>query len=209
MVVGGAMSKLVDRDDSENNDRNQRWTHEICRIWGHTKQCEVSSGYDRNKKTTPAGIAMPSSEFYYCNASSTCALCGMGMIHNIGREKEEILNHRSPSFTQENGISSAVYNDLVPGLVRCAAKNCCITFHPMCAILSTKLRCDSNHAESSKNNRREEEKSLSKIYSLTLANVMRIDGRTGATVSTIVPLAFCGIHNPNREEKSCGKTSSL
>ena len=44
---------------------------------------------------------------------------------------------------------------------------------------------------------------LCKQYTLTLAEVNH-DGGAGSTVATIVPVAFCGLHNPQREAELIG-----
>jgi len=201
------MSKLIGGNLSEDNDRTPRWTHEICRIWGQQKQGNVviSSSDSKTHISTPAGTRMLYSEIFKSYTSETCSLCGMGLIHNLGREKEEILSHRSSSFYQDRGISSADHMDLVPGLIRCGAKGCYVSFHPMCAVLSSKLRHDITHADGSKSSHKQDDKDLSKIYSLTLVNMMRKTERSNGSICSVVPIAFCGIHNPNREDQFYGK----
>ena len=198
------MSRLGTSDGADSNDENQRWTHDICRIWGEPKQARALVSSD-DTNSTPAGTVRPSTEIFQSYISDICALCGMGAIHNLGREKEEIIDHCPRSFHQDRGVSSVVSSDLVPGLVRCAARGCFVTFHPMCAVLSSKLRQDNSHTENVKSSRKEKDIDLSKIYTLTLVNVQRQNERTNISSGTVVPLAFCGLHNPLRDEELYGK----
>jgi len=191
---------------------NQHWTHEICRIWGKQKLFketkEVRSDFDHSsiRRTTKAGTVWPSEKIFECYTCDVCALCGMGECRNIETEEDMIDIDKSPQpFCQYKGLSLANSPNLVPGLVRCAAKGCFVTFHPMCAVLSSKLRQDNNYVENGKTHRKEKDKYLSKSYTLTLISVRRQNESSNVNSESVVPVAFCGLHNPLREEEFYGR----
>lgn len=210
---GGAMSMLENSATCAQGKAPAQplWTHEVCRVW-----CQAT--------TTPSVMtASPSSatiDRLRSNSVAVCVLCGTGTCSVAG-----------------GGIDS-----LPPGLVKCAAKGCCATFHPMCALLATRMlprpattpksaedsTCTPNSPKSAKPSRKtkpsetagaagkknaekihdlEERRTrdihLCKQYTLTLAEVNH-DGGAGSTVATIVPVAFCGLHNPQREAELIG-----
>ena len=213
---GGAMSMLgvgVGGGSRAEGDTPAKpvWTHEVCRVW-----CQPT--------TSAPSVAVPSgnstTDHLRSNSAVVCVLCGTGNCSGA-----------------DVGIDS-----LPTGLVKCAAKGCCATFHPMCALLATKMlpRPATTHRSSEdstpnspkgarksrKKNpsdtagaagkkggdetfdleeRRVQDIHLCKQYTLTLAEVSHEDGSgSSSTSSTIVPVAFCGLHNPKRETELVG-----
>jgi len=175
------------------NKDTSRWTHEVCRIWCNEVLQDASSNPN---PPNASGIKV-------CFQDSVCCLCGMGKIHNEFDEKEEALI--APSSSHSSSAESM-------GLIKCAATNCTITFHPMCALLSTKLAPE--HLESQ---RRKVKKSspdvddtlLCQRYSLDLVEVSRQEGGDGIgghaeDKTFIVPVGFCGLHNSERAEDMYG-----
>lgn len=115
------------------------------------------------------------------------------------------------------------------GLTRCAARGCLVAFHPMCALLASKVGMEgkggkaksirtrktrhSDHAAEEKksdcNEDMEADKKLCKEYTLQLVQLSRAEQLTGSAGKeenerAIVPVAFCGIHNPRREYSAFG-----
>lgn len=211
---GGAMSMLgvgMGGGSSAEGDTPAKpvWTHEVCRVW-----CQPTTN-------TPS-VAVPSNstaDHLRSNSAVVCVLCGTGNC---------------------SGADVGIDN-LPTGLVKCAAKGCCATFHPMCALLATKMlpRPATTHrssedstpnspkgARKSRKNpsdtagaagkkggdesfdleeRRVQDIHLCKQYTLTLAEVSHEDGSgSSSTSSTIVPVAFCALHNPKRETELVG-----
>mmetsp|Transcript_580 Transcript_580/g.1149 ORF Transcript_580/g.1149 Transcript_580/m.1149 type:complete len:978 (-) Transcript_580:122-3055(-) len=194
---GGAMSPLESSDDS---DRSPKWAHEVCRIWsvldisGESKMKECSSLYQQFPNESPL--------------SNVCALCGTGGL---------------------NGNKSMQFN---AGLTRCAARGCHVAFHPMCALLALlaskvgmddkggkaksvrtrKTRHTDQVTEENKpdvtNENIEADKTLCKEYTLQLVQLTRTERAAGSASeedkTTIIPVAFCGIHNPQRADSSFG-----
>ena len=208
---GGAMSMLENSASCAQGEAPAQplWTHEVCRVW-----CQATM--------TPSDMtASPSSatiDHLRSKSVTVCVLCGTGTCSVAG-----------------GGI-----DNLPPGLVKCAAKGCCATFHPMCALLATRMLprpattpkstedSTPNSPKSAKKSRKtkssetagaagkknakkiddiEERRTrdihLCKQYTLTLAEVNH-DSGAGPNVATIVPVAFCGLHNPKREAELIG-----
>ena len=163
-----------------------------------------SAGSQMKHTTTPAGSIMPSTKIFESLTSDLCALCGMGATHNLGTKKEEIISHQPVSFHQDNGVLIGSSLNLVPGLVRCSARGCFVTFHPMCAVLATRLGDDNAQADSLKSNRKEKDRDSSMGYTLTLVNVERRNEISAEKCETIIPIAFCALHHSLREE-FCGQ----
>jgi hypothetical protein len=191
---GGAMSLL---ELSQGSDRNsQKWVHEVCRIWSgrgvsdDSKEEECSSLFPRLSIGSPL--------------VNVCALCGTGRM---------------------NGIKQIPCND---GLTRCAARGCLIAFHPMCALLASKVLASkvgmndevskvksvrarktrrTEHIEDAvKSNDKEKiaaDQKLSLEYTLQLVQLIRAEGG-GKVDNTVIPVAFCGIHNPLRDNSFYG-----
>jgi len=100
-------------------------------------------------------------------------------------------------------------------IVQCAAKNCQVMFHPMCALVSSNasdlkrlsfrnnpsLR---NAAKSELEKVVEHDMFLCTQFKLAKIEVGSVDvaaaskGCEGESVSTTAPIAFCGFHNPDR-----------
>ena len=178
---GGAMSLLEPSQGSDH--KQQKWIHEVCRIWSRRDVSDISTNKDG-----------PLSLSRHANGSpliSVCALCGTG------------------------GMGDG-------GLTRCAARGCLIAFHPMCALLASKLRTsnvgmmnDTAKMKSVRKTRRTEnieseiksddkekiasDQRLSLEYTLQLVKLTRA-GESGV----VIPVAFCGIHNPSRDDSSYG-----
>jgi len=177
---GGAMSKLI-------QDNTTSWTHEICRVW-----CS-----QRNESFTNSAVT-PYKSSYESFQSSVCCICGTDCSKNINEKKTNNMN-------ADHGVS---------GLIRCAANGCNVMFHPMCATLISKLRTPEfaataddkqKNAESEKMKR---DKKLCQEYTLDLLEVSRKVGETrsqpGIEKKCIVPVGFCGIHNPKRDASFYG-----
>ena len=194
---GGAMSPAIDDDDFHRESANNpnKWTHEVCRIW--------------------AGSIMKKQLF--SSLSNVCALCG---LKNTNRKDSKSTNDSS----QINNVEGCSSN----GLVKCAAHGCFVTFHPFCAMLVSKCKADENtlskesdcevlpmhqdafgdEVSSLLKDKLKKDDALCKEYTLQLAEVSRREGAYGSLPGKekkcIVPLAFCGIHNPNRDKSLYG-----
>jgi hypothetical protein len=113
----------------------------------------------------------------------------MGKIHNEGTENEEKIEDA---------------DGMIPGLIRCAAVGCSVWFHPMCAVLSSKLTMKSQSQPPKKGQNEEIEdalrtdRDLSKEYSLKTTEV-RKQGKSFA-----IHIGFCGLHHQNREASFYG-----
>lgn len=172
---GGAMS-LMD----PNHGRGQsKWAHEVCRIW---------SGFSEDSKVKSLPLPL----------TDVCACCGTG-----GMKGNKSMDFRS-------------------GLTRCAARGCLVAFHPMCALLATKVGIDDKSTlklgRTRKTRHTEQEldvdesidadKKLCKEYTLQLVQLARIErgvkSNSQEEKTSIIPVAFCGIHNPQRDDKYFG-----
>jgi len=188
------------------------WTHDVCRIWSQSEAAPHTadiSGFSLEHPST----------------SVVCALCGTsgGISHHEG--KETIDNVRTDLLDSKRNEGG--HGILPPGLIKCAAKGCGITFHPMCATLATRLL---PHPAGSNATRKVRKGSpgdvgqrsgfqkatsmeastmvdvhLSKQYTLTLVDVKHGKDSDCDATSSIVPVAFCGLHNPERESEFYGR----
>ena len=164
---------------SEGSMSNHKWVHEVCRVW---------SCYDDPKSPTVSQFSIQSPLL------NLCALCGTGGTNN---------------------------NNM--GLTKCASRGCLVSFHPMCALLASKVLAskvdindETNEAKTvrARKSRRTEiteeiesdvkekiaaDQKLCMEYTLQL---MRLTSTKGAAV---IPVAFCGIHNPRRDESLFGR----
>ena len=195
---GGAMSLLESSDDSV---QSPRWAHEVCRIWSDFNICGESNMDEYSSLSRPPRRS-PTSR-------SVCALCGTG---------------------GSKGNNSMRVN---AGLTRCAAFGCSVVFHPMCALLSRlspEMCMDVQGSEykpartrrtrHTKQQRKEEkgsiidenieaDKKICKEYTLQMVQLTRAEQGVGSANkeenTTIIPVAFCGIHNHRRKDSFYGR----
>ena len=192
---GGAMSQLESPSDASTRQTQNKWAHEVCRIWN----CMDNSNDQRLQECTRLFQKFPNGS----PLSTVCALCGTG---------------------GSKGSKSKPLN----GLTRCAARGCFVAFHPMCALLASKVGIDEDagnaksartrktrHTEqaaedkqSDVNDNIDADKKLCNEYTLKLVQLNRTETKAGTseenTKASIVPIAFCGIHNPQREDAFFG-----
>ena len=102
-------------------------------------------------------------------------------------------------------------NEFASGLAICAAKGCYIKFHPMCAVLSTKVLALGTLSKKGSRNIVDEkiaDEIHCKEYTFALAavsdNEEQIASKPSGEGPSIVPIAFCGLHNPARGEEYYG-----
>jgi len=180
------------------NKESKRWTHEVCRIWCNKAVQDTTSVSKNCSPQKPSGL-------HASFQDSVCCLCGMGKLHNEGHEKEEaMINFSSAQGDPEESL----------GLIKCAAANCTITFHPMCALLSTKLSPESLKRSSGakKSSSDTDDALLCQRYSLDLIEVNRQEegdtiGHHVENKAYVVPVGFCGFHNSERAEDMYGLLS--
>ena len=173
---GGAMSQGP-------GDSNSQWSHEVCRVWSGP---DVTSNDSRSNESSPFSQHFPSGS----PLSNVCAICGTGGV----------------------------------GLTRCAARGCFVSFHPMCALLASKCTADdkkggraksvktrkTRHSDQIADEKKsdvieldEADKKLCKEYTLQLVQLTRTEA-DGKDKTSIIPVAFCGIHNPRRDDSVYG-----
>jgi hypothetical protein len=91
-------------------------------------------------------------------------------------------------------------------LIRCAASGCRVLFHPMCALLASKIATSEAQGEmpSGKLERLKIlDSQLCKQYTLTMMKCTTVSP-CGDEESEVRPVAFCGLHNPIRETSLFG-----
>jgi hypothetical protein len=102
------------------------------------------------------------------------------------------------------------------GLTRCAAR-CFVAFHPMCALLASKMGTNEANQTNKKrrnsrhnNEQNEEDMKLCNEYTLQLVQLSRLEVTIGSNTNgedadcNVVPIAFCGLHNPRRDASYFG-----
>ncbi len=194
---------------SMTSDGSFRWTHDVCRVWALKPKEGATDNNIEGPPSSPPTLIPGTSPLAEEEEAPVCCLCGMGLIHNKGRENQEILEE----CVDEEGVGR------VPGLVKCAAAGCNITFHPMCALLATKV--GGGHSlplppkqkpekYKDQNAAMERDVELCQSYSLKLAEISRLEGSSGNNPGQkktyTVPIAFCGFHNPDRDSSFYGCT---
>lgn len=176
LLSGGAMSRIFVGGE-------ECWVHEICRIW---------SGDQRHSSNS---------------RNQSCVLCGVKSSSPIGSRlgKDESMQH--PSL--KSSLSRCV--------IKCAAPGCHISVHPMCALVSS-LASKSTIEERDEKSEiatldniqkaKKRDVELCSQYTLTFASVCGLAhsfGKDpGAKFSAPLPIIFCGIHNPAREQSFHG-----
>lgn len=175
------------------NNGSPLWTHEVCRVWCSGR--EEITGEVNSQPEYPPDIIPGTSTIH--DPDPVCCLCGMGHVHNKGHENQAIVEIN----TVEEGVSR------IPGLIKCAASGCSLTFHPMCAMLVSKLRSRGSRPQE-KIDSLEQDEELCHQYTFELAEVKQKEGQkgkdTGFEKTYTVPIAFCGFHNPNRDPSFYG-----
>jgi hypothetical protein len=181
---GGPMSPLCQNDKTS-------WVHEVCRIW--------TSGINETQ-----GITNERSM-----GKRQCSLCGG---HN---------GKVTPGMKRGRNMMELPDNTFFGCVVKCAAVGCQLRVHPMCAVVSS-LTSELHTAETARNNPmlqqienesdidrvRKEDVDLCSQYTLTFAS---INGTTnsygkdpGIQRKAMLPILFCGIHNPKRDDSFYG-----
>jgi hypothetical protein len=222
LTLGGAMSALNDGNDT-------KWTHEICRIWckkSNSTNIILQQTSPSQPMSTPQKKSMEASDLDFDAikknpVTQLCCLCGMG---------------------EERVLTSQDYS----GLIKCAATGCHVMFHPMCAVLATKLSDvttsakldisapsnDPMEATLRHDHEMELDIALCQEYTLDVFEIeheydktqdeSKISSSSNDTLfvvrdnegnayrkqvqSSIVPIGFCGIHNPRRQKSLYGCT---
>ena len=167
--------------------KTKRWTHDICRTWCQRTVSSLTSSKDLCERT-PAGT-LTSLEDRIALPTPVCSLCGMGKIHNEGTENEEVIQE---------------INGKIPGLMRCAAVGCSVWFHPMCAVLSSKLTVNPQNQSPRKCQNEEIENALSLDRKLSKEFTLEKVKVSKKGKSFVIPIGFCGLHNQKREASLYG-----
>ncbi|KAL3769360.1 hypothetical protein ACHAWO_001557 [Cyclotella atomus] len=177
------------------------------------------------------------------NVVQKCSSCGLFAHLNCCLDKGHFVFSPEPSFqptpdTPENkelesrpshrnskvaanacalcggtGIKKGKSNCM--GLTKCAAPGCYVAFHPMCALVASKMgtiddQCSASNRKTRLSIEQEEKKSededdedvaadkkLCNEYTLQLVKLTHLE--------ETIPVAFCGLHNPGREIAFYGK----
>jgi hypothetical protein len=118
-------------------------------------------------------------------------------MHNMGSEKEEIM------FYDEAELEDHV-NPNKKGLVNCGGDGCKVYFHPMCALLYTKLLPEAKNSLDKKGRSKpsksaeEDDEKLTRRFTFDILNVKQPNEETGEINEFTAPVAFCPWHNPER-----------
>lgn len=199
-----------------NGVNDYKWTHEICRIWCTKridKELLVQKALTPLKSPSKSSIGIMQNgigvkDIERNPISQICCLCGMG----------EVLQNQNKKYQ---------------GLIKCAAIGCNVTFHPMCAVLVTKLKTEDSNIQqvSATYEQMKKDSEYCKEYSLELLEVqhkklrqkckerekdnlfmVRGNGSNNHNKemeTSIIPVGFCGIHNPKRRKDCYGCTPGI
>jgi hypothetical protein len=174
---GGAMSMIKCGSRRE-------WLHEVCRIWATGTNLKFQEHDDQE-----------------C-ISQLCALCGSSDARGpaVENQHEPQTKTLTPRYT-----------------VKCAAEGCHIRVHPMCALVSSlnaqsndesTIRVASQSSFDDDNDGINRDISLCDQYTLTFASVKGVSHAFGKDPGFVrramIPVLFCGIHNPKRNSSFYG-----
>ena len=91
-------------------------------------------------------------------------------------------------------------------LIRCVASGCMVQFHPMCALLASKIATSEAMENELPSDQLERinvlDSQLCKHYTLTIMKCTVKE--TEEPITKVLPVAFCGFHNPGRETSLFG-----
>lgn len=189
------MSILPEENCDENGEKPKQWTHDICRLWR-----TMAKKREPETEVTPAGSLKGIFNDIFPQKPLVCAICGTG--------KKDVKG--------DNQISDGYCS----GLIKCAAVGCSVTFHPMCATLVTRFIVETQDVkyegksrnEHNLNRKKRIDLDLCHRYTLEMIETTREEGCYGSIPGgekvNIIPLAFCGIHNPKREPSFYGSHST-
>ena len=184
------------------------WIHEVCRIW--------------RVPTSPTGSTQ-SGLLQGLKNPEICALCG---------EKGGADTLTPSNDTDENG-EALLHSQASYPLLKCAAARCQVRFHAMCAFLSSMIfdrdfedreigfegkaareEAKNDHppeASLVSNLLRDAKKNdcrLCKQFTLAAIDCFTVTGSQGKDPGNqhfrVLPVAFCGIHNPKRDRAFYG-----
>jgi hypothetical protein len=116
---------------------------------------------------------------------------GSAWLHDVCR----VWGHSQHKPTVECvycGQASAV------GITKCAGNGCSILFHPMCATLVSKMATATIHPVEDTQSKDLKLRKQQDVYLSTQATLTMMCFNRGK-ISTLMPVAFCGYHNPLRE----------
>jgi len=215
---GGAMSRLHRKTDARG-----LWVHEICRIWC-SEICGVSKEGTGCDESDAAVDGLEGFKPFHNYIPAVCVLCGNDSIENINSEEGETPPTTSVTTNEVDMTFKAANRIIPPGLVKCAAQGCTIMFHPLCAILFSKIEVsdpvvyqirNNNTTKGSKKNcsvnfqkKKEEDHYWCNQYVLTLLQTKRTEGTLGNLkgkyINCVLPVTFCGLHNPRRDKAFYG-----
>ncbi|KAG7364745.1 PHD-finger domain containing protein [Nitzschia inconspicua] len=158
--------------------KRHEWVHEVCRIW--TSECSPHN----NKEILD---------------DNECTLCGSA---------------EHPNYSELDSADPSCNNTIPRCLVRCAAARCHVSVHPMCALVSSiSVESKSKTLQDAQDGLRTDDGVKSDVsfcdqYTLTFAS---IKGTTdsfgkdpGIERTAMIPVVFCGIHNPKRQPSFYG-----
>ena len=135
------------------------------------------------------------------NSRRQCAMCphtggamnadGNDWVHDVCRVWSSSKRNTSTRCVYCGETSSV-------GVTKCAGNRCSIYFHPMCAILVSKMATKSVHPPEKVLSMDLPNRKQQDIYLSTQATLKFMHCNLGKS-STVIPVAFCGYHNPLRE----------
>ena len=97
--------------------------------------------------------------------------------------------------------------DATIGLIKCAGKGCFVHFHAMCALLVTRGRSKTDDKLENGKRRfsRLDRQNIDTQHCLDYTlDVIEVTSNSSSPTSSFVPIAYCGIHNPRRDDDYFG-----
>eukprot|EP00980_Cylindrotheca_fusiformis_P026445 scaffold16189_cov125-Cylindrotheca_fusiformis.AAC.1 len=152
--------------------------------WVH-EVCRIWTGFGLSPMDEPTNVSGEDRRIEYC------ALCGVAGAKLNGGSSD-----KSPHFSSI--------------LAKCAGARCRVYFHPMCALLASKLtrkyvRASMTSTEPSQSSpQMSKDFDISSRFTLTAIDCEAVQKRHGVVKMLQIPVCFCGFHNPTRQADMYG-----
>lgn len=150
--------------------------------------------YRRNRRGLKCELC-PQSGGSICRRKS-----GGGWVHDVCRI------WCNPKIAPTTSQTCALCSETSTSVVQCVGVGCKVSFHPMCALLASQAASLNQKSDAATETAAERDAFLCTQYSLSMidACVSQQTGSIPVASNRLLPVGFCGHHNPNRQADFSG-----